>query len=186
MQIGPRLRELRRSKSLTLKKLSQLSGVDPGTISRIETGKMTGTLKSHVDLTRAMDVNMSELYGDLGNGKERDAVTVQSPESRQDVYLHTAGKSSMTVLTTDILKKQMMPVFITIDPGGETQWEQTGSGTEKFVLQLEGNMEVFVNGTAYVLGPQQTIYFDASLKHHFRNIGKKRARCVCVTSPPAL
>lgn len=43
MEIGKRIREARKAKKITLVELSNLTGVAQATLSRIETGVMTGT-----------------------------------------------------------------------------------------------------------------------------------------------
>lgn len=48
MHIGRIIRRLRKERKITLLELSQKSGVAIATLSRIETGKMTGRLKSHL------------------------------------------------------------------------------------------------------------------------------------------
>ncbi len=186
MHIGERLRGLRKQRNLTLVQLSKASGVDTATISRIETGKMTGTLASHMQLARALSVPIADIYAGLDGVDERSAVTVQSTASRNDVYVHEAGRASMTMLTQDVLKKQMMPVLMTIEPDGETQREEARPGTEKFVYVLEGEIEATIGGERYRLKKQQTLYFDATRPHQFRNLGKRLARCLCVTTPPTL
>ena len=184
MHIGERLRELRKQRNLTLVQLSKASGVDTATISRIETGKMTGTLASHMQLARSLSASLSDLYAGL-EGTEQ-AVTMQSPGGRGEVYVHQAGRANMAMLTQDVLKKRMMPALLTIEPEGQTLREESKPGTEKFVYVLEGQVEATIGSERYTLKRQQTLYFDAARPHQFRNVGKGIARCLCVITPPTL
>jgi len=186
MHIGERLRELRKSRQTTLVQLSETSGVDPATISRIENGKMTGTLASHMQLAKALSVSIAEFYAGLDGVDERSAVTMQAAATRSDVYVHEAGHTSLTILTQDVLKKRMMPTLVAIEPGGETQPEEAKPGTEKFVYLLEGEIEALIGSERFRLKKQQTLYFDATRRHQLRNLGKRIARCLCVTTPPTL
>ncbi|MBI3011407.1 MAG: helix-turn-helix transcriptional regulator [Candidatus Omnitrophica bacterium] len=184
--VGAQLRALRKSQRVTLVELAKASGVDAATISRMETGKMTGTLESHLKLAMALGVKLTELYGGVEEALVKDAVTVQPPSQRSDVYVHEAGKSSMAMLTSDILKKKLMPVLIAIEPGGSTQKEEARVGTEKFLYVLEGGLEARVGGATHVLKRGSSLYLDASIPHSLRNPGAKVARCLAVTTPPAL
>ncbi len=184
--VGPRLRALRKEQKVTLVDLAKASGVDAATISRIETGRMTGTLESHMRLAAALGVKLPDLYEGVEQARTKDAVAVQPPSARTEVYVHGAGKSSMTMLTTDVLKKKLMPVLITIEAGGSTNKEEARVGTERFLYVLEGEIEARIGDQTHTLKRGGTLYFDASVPHSFRNSGRHAAKCLSVVTPPAL
>lgn len=184
--VGARLRLLRTSQKVTLVELAKASGVDAATISRIETGKMSGTLQSHIRLAAALGLKITELYAGIEEARARDAVTVRPPTGPGDVYVHQAGKSSITMLTTDILKKKLMPVLVTIEPGGVTHQEEAKVGTEKFLYVLEGTLEAKVGEATHRLSRASSLYLDASIPHSLRNVGARSARCLSVVTPPVL
>ena len=184
--VGGQLRALRKSQGIRLVELAKASGVDAATISRIETGRMTGTLECHMKLARALGAKLTQLYAEIEEAQAKGAVAVQAPSARTEVYVHQAGKSSMAMLTTEVLKKKLMPVLITIEPGGSTHKEEAKVGTEKFIYVLEGELEAKVGEEIHHLKRRSTLYFDASLPHQLRNPGSKVVRCLAVTTPPAL
>ena len=184
--IGARLRTLRKAQKVTLVELSTRSGVDSATISRIETGQMTGTLECHGRLATALGVKITDLYSGIEEARTKDALTLQSSSQHSDVYVRQTGKSSMAMHTSDILKKKLMPVLITIEPGGSTHQEEAKVGTERFLHVLEGHVEIRVGEQTYQLKRGGSVYLDASLLHALRNLGKKTAKCLSVTTPPTL
>ena len=184
--VGGQLRALRKNQGIRLVELAKTSGVDAATISRIETGRMTGTLECHMKLARALGAKLTQLYAEIEEAQAKGAVAVQAPSARTEVYVHQAGKSSMAMLTTEVLKKKLMPVLITIEPGGSTHKEEAKVGTEKFIYVLEGELEAKVGEEIHHLKRRSTLYFDASLPHQLRNPGSKVVRCLAVTTPPAL
>ena len=184
--IGSRLRALRREQKVTLVELAKASGVDAATISRIETGRMTGTLESHLRLGEALGVKLTDLYAGIEDARAKDAVTVQPASARADVYVHQAGKHAITMLTTDILKKKLMPVLVAIEPGGATPREEAKVGAERFLYVLEGELEAKIGEAVHRLKRGSTLYFDASIPHAFKNAGRRTARCLSVMTPPAL
>ncbi len=186
MKIGPRLRVVRKEQRLTLAELSKASGVALATISRIETGRMTGTLESHVQLARALGLTLPELYAGLDDNGGRQPASVQTRASRTEVYAHAAGRSALRMLTQDVLKKKMMPALVEIAPGGRTQPEQAPRGTEKFLYMLDGSIEATVGEQTFTLRREETLYFDAAVKHALRNTGPRPARLLAVTTPPVL
>lgn len=184
--VGERLRALRTAQEVTLVQLAKASGVDAATVSRIETGKMTGTLESHVRLAAALGVKITNLYAGIEEARVKDAVAVQAAGTRSEVYVHQTGKSSVAMLTTDVLRKKLMPVLITIEPGGSTQREEAKVGTERFLYVLDGELEAKIGEATHHLKKGSTLYFDASIPHQFRNVGRRTARCLSVTTPPVL
>lgn len=184
--VGERLRDLRKAQKKTLAELAKATGVDIATISRMETGKMTGTLESHIKLATALGIKVTELYAGIEEARIKDAVTMQPSLRQGEVYVHQAGKSSITMLTTDILRKQMMPVLVTIEPGGSTHKEEARVGTERFLYVLEGAIEARVGEAVHELKKGASLYLDASIPHTLRNPGHSTSKCLSVITPPVL
>lgn len=184
--IGGKLRNVRKAQGTTLVELAKRSGVDAATISRIETGRMTGTLESHAKLARALGVRLTEVLSGLEEARAKGAVSVQAASRRSEVYVHQAGKSSIAMLTSDVLDKKLMPVLVTIEPGGSTQKEEAKIGTEKFVYVLEGTLEARIGEEIHQLKRGSTLYFEASMPHSLKNAGRATAKCLSIVTPPVL
>ncbi len=183
MLIGQTLKKLREQRKMSLSILSKESGVQVATLSRIENLKMTGTLDSHMKIAKALGINLSELYTDII--REDSKIDLQTTQSAPDIFIHS-DKASYEVLTNKALSKKMMPILLKIEPGGHTNLEQNPAGTEKFLFVLEGKLEIKIEQETYSLLKNNTLYFDASLKHQFLNTGKSVARVLCVTTPVSL
>ena len=183
MYIGKRVQELRKVRGMSLTELAEKSGVQIATLSRIENMKMTGTLESHMNIARALGVDITQLYTAII--KEEDKAQVQTAKSVSDVFVHS-DKSSYEILTSNVLGKRMMPILLKIEAGDRTNMEQNPPGSEKFIFVLEGKIEVQVGDKTYSLSKNNTLYFDASQEHKFVNAGKTTARVICVGTPVAL
>lgn len=74
MNIGSRIRTLRGDKGMTLRALSRASGVDTGTLCRIENGETTspryGTLEK---VASALDMKLADLFAQQGQPGEEAA-----------------------------------------------------------------------------------------------------------------
>ena len=183
MKIGKRIRQLRKERDMTLEELSQKSGVALATLSRMENDKMTGTLESHNNICKALNASIAELYKEL----EEELKTVDSvpKKSRTEHFVH-ARKAKYELLVSKAMDKNIMPLMMKIGPGGATQKEQTRTGVEKFIYLISGNVKAAVGDATYDLKRGDSLYFDASLPHTFRNDGRTEAEAVCIISPPAL
>ena len=60
-KIVDRLRDARRVQGLTLRELSSMSGIDAGMISRAERGERWPSLAALLDLSKALNVKVSEI-----------------------------------------------------------------------------------------------------------------------------
>ena len=183
MHVGEIIHKLRKDRKMTLHELSTKSGVALATLSRMENGKMTGTLESHMNICAALEVQLPDLYRDLVASTKK--VDVQSRAARTDVFVHDK-KASAEILAPNVLNKKMMPTLIKIAKGGATHNEETKPGIEKFAYVLNGKIEANIGEEKYALSKDDTLYFESSLPHHFRNIGTGEAHMICVITPPAL
>lgn len=180
MYIGKTLKELRKSKKVTLKELSEKSGVQIATLSRIENMKMTGTLESHIAIAKALEIDITQLYGEAI--MDNSEIDVRNEPSAKEVYVHS-DKSSFEILTNKVLSKKIMPVLLTIETGGQTNKEQNKFGSETFLFVLEGTIEVHIVNEKYQLTKHNTLYFDSSLQHYYVNLWTSPAQILCITTP---
>lgn len=185
MYIGKRVQELRKVKGMSLTELAEKSGIQIATLSRIEHMKMTGTLECHMNIARALGVDITQLYSAIIREETTASPQVKTAQSPTDVFVHS-DKSSYEILTSNVLAKRMMPILLKIEAGGQTNTEQNPPGSEKFVFVLEGKIEVHVREKSYALARHNTLYFDAGQEHRFVNAGNVTAKVICVGTPVAL
>lgn len=183
MDLGKRIRELRKSKKITLVELSHVTGVAQATLSRIETGVMKGTIDSHQKIAKALGMTLAELYS--GMDDRLDKVTHQLDAKRSVVTLRTT-KVRCELMTQEAMKKKITPMLLTFDGRGETETEKAEWGTEKFYWVLEGEVTARIDKKEFVVKEGETLYLDASLPHQLINRGSKKAEVFCAVSPTSL
>ena len=184
MEIGSRLRALRKGEHLSLEQLAEKSGVALATLSRIENGKGSGTFRTHQKIAQALGLSLPDLYKDLE--KSPDEPVLMEPESEEAESFTYDEKASAIFLARGVFAKQMLPQLIHLHPGGKTTLEQYRKGTERWLFCLEGTLEVVVGQKKYTLAKGGTLYFKASLPHRFTNNHRGVAKVISVTSPAAL
>ncbi|MBF0571376.1 MAG: helix-turn-helix transcriptional regulator [Candidatus Omnitrophica bacterium] len=182
MFIGEKLHAIRKAKKISLTELSEKSGVQMATLSRIENKKMVGTLESHIQIAKSLGIDVTELYKDLSH---QNAVIDLGHDKNTDVFGHN-DEASFEILTKNIMNKRMMPTLVRIEESGKTNKEQNQGGAEKFIFVLDGHAEININAQVFILHKFNTLYFDASLPHYFRNIGKGVAKLICIATPVSL
>jgi transcriptional regulator with XRE-family HTH domain len=184
MELGQKLKLLRGN--MTQAELAKRSGVDKAIISKIESGKMPGTVECHRKLAEVFGLKLSEFYAYLENEKP-EPVEIHPGNSKSDVY-----QDFLEILTTIPLAKKMLPTFIVLQPKEEKSLEETLKKVERFIIVLEGEIEIGLDGKVYYLKRDinceqgDSMYSLSPKRHRIKNIGTTIARALCVSSPPVL
>jgi len=181
MKLGKKLRALRKERKMTLKELSEKSGVHIATLSRMETDIMTGTLDSHINICRTLGISLADFYTEIENAQK--TVSVERAGKEADTSVRTR-KSTLEILTTGASHKKMMPLLVKIRNGGKTQEEKNAAGAEQFIYILSGKVRAKIGKEIYNLSKGDSIYFNATLSHALYNNGKGEARLLTVLALP--
>ena len=180
MNIGNAIREIRKLKNMTLEELSQKSGVALATLSRMENNRMTGTIESHKNICKALGVSLSDLYKEI----EDDNKTVETiKKARRTEHFTHDDQSRYELLVARTTDKKITPLMLKLSEGASTQKEQNQTGVEKFVYLINGTVEASIGEQVFRLKRGDSLYFDASLPHSFKNIAKTEVEAVCVIAP---
>lgn len=185
MLIGQKVKELRKSRKMSLTELAEKTGIQIATLSRIEHMKMTGTLQSHIEIAKALGIELTDLYRGLSSppASLEPEVNSSTPETERFTY---NDKASYEILANNVLSKKMMPVILKIEPGGATHTEQNSVGSERFILVLDGAIQVLLKDKKISLKKNHSLYFDGSIPHSFQNTDTETARVLSVTTPVTL
>lgn len=179
-ELGTRLRQLRKSRGVSLAEVGEGTGISPSFLSMVEKGKSDITVSRLMRLVRWFDVSIA----DLVQQPNRSLVQVVRADERRSVRL-ADERISIQMLSADG-HHAMMPVINTYDEGGGMTDPTTHEG-EEFVHVLEGTVELTVGtGESIVLGPGDSAYYRAETPHSFRNAGRGPVRFLGVTTPPNL
>ena len=184
MELGKKLRLLRGN--MTQVELAARSGVDKAIISKIESGKMDGTVESHQRLAEVFGLKLSEFYAFIEENKSQPA-ELRSGDNKTDVY-----QNFLEILTSVPLAKKMLPSFISLQPQEEKFLEETLKNVERFIIVLEGEVTIDVEGVMYPLKKSpghekgDSLYSVSPKRHSLKNTGPAISRILCVSCPPVL
>lgn len=180
LKIGNRIRDLRKAKKVTLISLAKQTGIAQATLSRIETGRMIGTVESHQKIAEALGLGLAELYAPLDRRYEEVAVSKKDAPRK---VVHQGKGCQVELLTQEVTKKKITPLLLTLAGNARNAQEQNERGVEKFIWVLEGEVEAAVEKEHYSLKEGETLYFDASFPHRFSNPKAKTAKAFVAVSP---
>ena len=85
------------------------------------------------------------------------------------------------MLASNVHSKKMLPLLVALPKGGHTNTEKDPHGVEKFIYLLDGKVEANIGEEKFGLGSGDTIYFESSVPHYFKNSGTGEARLVSIS-----
>ena len=178
--IGINIKRLREEKRLTLRTFAKNINISPSFLSQIETGKAQPSLDTLKNIADSLSTTIGSL---IGESQAASASPVMRSDERK--HLDNIGTGiDIFLLSSPDQHKQMEPLLFKLDPkaaSGKSTYKHFG---QEFVLVIKGMLEISLNNTVYVLKKGDSIYFNSSTPHSFRNTGKEETEAVWVITPP--
>ena len=179
--IGERVKALRESLGLSLRDLSERSGVSAPMLSQVERGETSPTLTVAARIAAGLDLRLSQLL----RLDETGAVTVVHAGQRQRGGNKKRGHG-FEVLTSSQPGQRAEISRHTLAPGGATGAADDPPmhepGSRETALVEQGSVVLVCDGQRYVLDRGDCVTFDADLPHHFENPTTADAAFLAVVS----
>ncbi|MGO9761189.1 MAG: helix-turn-helix domain-containing protein [Solirubrobacteraceae bacterium] len=179
--IGARVKALRESAGLSLRDLSERSGVSAPMLSQVERGETSPTLTVAARIAAGLDLRLSQLL----RLDESGAVTVVRASQRQRGGNKKRGHS-FEVLTSSQPGQRAELSRHTLAPGGATGAADDPPmhepGSRETALVEHGSVVLVCDGQRHELGEGDCVTFDADLPHHFENPTTADAAFLAVVS----
>jgi len=176
MEIGERIRNLRKLSSLTQEELAERAGLTKGFISQVERDRTSISLDSLVQILDALDENISDFFLDI---EEKDIV--YRKEDR--VEIEKKGVTKFELLIPGSTNKKMEAVMVTLKPGERTEIEEPHEGEEMGFI-LGGRVEIQLGKKTHRARKGECFYFTAERDHSLANVGSREAVLLWITVPP--
>ena len=152
VEVGPRLKRLRRHRGDTLTAISARTGISKSTLSRLESGQRKPSLELLLPLADAYQVPLDELVGAPEVGDPRIRFKPRTRNGRL-VFPLTHQSSSLAVWK------------VVIPPEREHRL-RTHDGYE-WLYVLSGRMRLILGEHDIAMGPGEVAEFDTRIPHWF-------------------
>jgi DNA-binding transcriptional MerR regulator/quercetin dioxygenase-like cupin family protein len=172
---GQRFRRLRLKRGLSLAQVARATKVSVGFLSALERGQMRSSVGTLQRLARFYKTNILSMFATNG-----DARPLVRPSQRK--ILETSPNVRMELLAWG--NTAMEPHLFRVKPGGGSGESYTHEG-EEFLHVLRGEFEIWLqNQGHYRLKPGDSLYFESSTPHRWKNPGRREAWILWVNTPP--
>lgn len=179
VDVGERLRTLRRFRRCTLQTVAERSGLSESFLSQVERGRSNASIGSLKRIADALGVSMADLF-------EPDGVPGPKVIRRQDrptLAFGVLGKKAL--LTPKPLHH--LEVFVgELQVGGSTGDQPYVHGdSEELVVVLSGSVQLELGGELFDLERGDSIDYRSSTPHRVSNTGEELAEVMWIISPPS-
>jgi len=172
---GQRFRRLRTRRGLSLAQVARAAGVSVGFLSALERGQMRSSIATLRRIARFYRTNILSLFETAG-----DNPRLVRPNQRK--VLETTPDVRMELLAWG--NTVMEPHLFRIKPGGGSGESYSHEG-EEFLHVLRGRFDISLGGKEhYHLKPGDSLYFESSTPHRWKNPGQTETWVLWINTPP--
>jgi DNA-binding transcriptional MerR regulator/quercetin dioxygenase-like cupin family protein len=172
---GQRFRRLRTRRGLSLAQVARATKVSVGFLSALERGQMRSSISTLRRIARFYRTNILSLF-------ETAAENPRLVRPNQRKILETTPGVRMELLAWG--QTAMEPHLFRIKPGGGSGESYSHEG-EEFLHILRGEFEIWLNSKEhYRLKPGDSLYFESSTPHRWKNPGRSETWLLWVNTPP--
>jgi DNA-binding transcriptional MerR regulator/quercetin dioxygenase-like cupin family protein len=172
---GQRFRRLRTRRGLSLAQVARATGVSIGFLSALERGQMRSSVATLQRIARYYRTNILSLFETAGENPR-----LVRPKQRK--ILETTSGVRMELLAWG--NTVMEPHLFRVKPAGGSGESYAHEG-EEFLHILRGEFEIWLNNTEhYQLKTGDSLYFESSMPHRWKNPGRTETWLLWVNTPP--
>lgn len=187
MDIGHRLRAIRKQRGLSQRELATRAGLTNGTISLIEQNKTSPSVASLKSLLDAIPISMADFFATL----EDENSSKYFFRAEEFVELAPPGNTSNGAPRLSLRQlgagqgSALQVLHEVYAPGADTGPELITHEAEEAGIIIRGQIEITVEDETSVLSAGEGYMFNSRLPHRFRNIGTEECEIMSACTPPS-
>jgi len=180
LDLGSRIRNLRKRRGLTLKDIAGKTGYTESFLSQVERGLTAPSISSLKKISSALGMSLTHFFEN--RSEPRRILFLKKGQGKRLGVIDS--KAIFCLLAPNAQKRKMEPLFIFMEPGSTQGKKRNSHQGEEFVFLIKGKMEVAVGDKMYIMEEGDSLYFDSSLPHGWSNISRGKTEVVWIASPP--
>ena len=160
IEVGKRIKSIRKKKNLTLQEVSEKSGMSATAISAIERNVSSPTVTTLAAIGRALGESLSSLLG------EAEILTRASDRKRLATNIRNVEFQS---LASGVPGQRFHPILSILKPGANSGEDYVNHQGDEFFFLIRGSLEVESSGASVLLGEGDSLYFRGNTPYRWRN-----------------
>ncbi|MGP3533225.1 helix-turn-helix domain-containing protein [Microbacterium sp. RD1] len=185
--IGARIRHIRQSQGVSLRKVASELGVSPSLISQVETGKSRPSVAILYSLAGFLGVSADQLLG-LADAERPPAAAATAPFPAATPEVQRAAENPAIEMEDGVRWERLASspdgradaLLVTYQPGASSSagGKLTRHSGFEHAYILEGELTLQLDFDEYVLGAGDSLQFESARPHAYSNQGSVPARGV--------
>lgn len=177
--IGEKAKELRINKHLTLKDLSDSTGLSTGFLSQFERGLTSIATDSLQKVAQALNVDLSYFFSkpDVKRGpvlKSYESSILKIDNQNYINYLISSDESDKTLMS------RLIDILPCDDSEELSLYQHEG---EEFLYVIEGVLTLFIDGQRHELYPCDSAHYSSMKPHNYANYTKRTTKILEISVP---
>jgi transcriptional regulator with XRE-family HTH domain len=166
-EVGRRLKDLRRSRGLTLAQLAQQTNLSIGSLSQVERGLVSPTIRTVYAVSTALGVSPAWIIDpDSAKAQDPDGPYIVRATRRKPLF----DKNGVTKhLATPEIEARYIGFIVRLEPNGSSGDEQYTHAGEEIGLVLSGSLVLEIGDKTYRVNQGDSFSFPSSIAHRFYN-----------------
>jgi transcriptional regulator with XRE-family HTH domain len=182
LDIGEKIRLLRKSRQVTLKDMAKRTDLSIGYLSQVERNMSSPSVNVLRDIATALNVNISWFF----EAPERSPTGEERFIVRENNRRHLHFRSGITdSLLTPNLSGQIELLLSRFEPGASSGEEPYTHQGEEAGVVMAGQLELWIGRERFLLSEGDSFNFLSSVPHRYRNPGETESVVIWAITPPS-
>lgn len=181
LDLGVRVRELRKAQGWTLERAAKQAGLARSTLSKIENGQMSPTYDALKKLAVGLEISVPQLF----TPPQRDQINGRMALTRSGEGTgHATATYEHELLAEALTKKQMLPYRAKVRARSADEFDGwVRHDGEEFLYVLTGVIRLYTEFYEPVeMKRGDSAYYDAAMGHNVISVSAEDATILWVTS----
>lgn len=180
IDVGEKIRNLRKKKKLSIANLSENTGLSIGLISQIERNKVVPSIKAMWKIAKGLDVNIGYFFEE-----DEDKGIIVRKNERKKIQTNDATKV-YELLMPDLVDKNLELLLITLKGKTKKNKGLVNHDGEECGYIIKGKMKLIFDTNEYILEEGDSFYFDSNVNHVYENCNEdEECILICAMTPPS-
>lgn len=181
LDLGNRVRELRKARDWTLEQAANQAGLARSTLSKIENGQMSPTYDALKKLAVGLQISVPQLFTPPEKDQVNGRMTVTPSGEGAD---HATATYEHQLLSESLTKKQMLPYRARVRARSMEEFDGwVRHDGEEFLYVLTGVIRLYTEFYEPVeMRRGDSAYYDATMGHNVISVSDEDATILWVTS----
>lgn len=177
MEIGNKIRDLRKLQGLTQEELADRAELSKGFISQLERDMTSPSIATLEDILQCLGTSLGEFFQEE---KEHEQIVF----TEEDYFQKDDNEYGNTIkwIIPNAQKNSMEPIYIHLKKGGSTYPDNPHEG-EEFGYVVKGKIKIHIGNRICIAKKGDSFYYTADQTHFLT--ADDNSEIIWVTSPPS-